>query len=105
MSSNLLLLLTTVPKEFDSQSLIKQLLQKKLCVCVQVIPTIKSFYNWDGNLVEDEEQQLQIKFISKNQTELEKEIINSHPYNVPEIIAITPNYVSKSYLDWANSDH
>ncbi len=61
---------------------------------------MKSFYVWKGEVQIDSEHLLLIKTLPENYLELEKFIQAHHSYEVPEIIALSAEKVSESYLNW-----
>ena len=104
MESDLLILHTTLPEEFNVNLIIDPLLKQKLAVCIQVSNTISSYYVWKNKIENDKEIQITVKFLSINQEKVESFINKSHPYETPEIIIIDPYKVGNDYLDWANSN-
>ncbi|MBW2717735.1 MAG: divalent-cation tolerance protein CutA [Deltaproteobacteria bacterium] len=79
----------------------KGLLEERLAACVNAIPSVKSFYRWQGKIETDNEIQLLIKTRSKRFDELAAWISANHPYEVPEVVAIRASQVSDAYLAWA----
>ena len=105
MNPTLKMLITSLPKNTDIDDFSKQLLKDNLCVCIQVIPAITSYYIWKNKVEHDNEIQLHIKFLAKNLKNLESTINQLHPYDTPEIIVVDLNYVSEKYQKWANSSY
>ena len=105
MPDTLKMMITTLPKDVDAKDFAKALLSNNRCVCIQIIPSVTSYYVWNNRIEHDDEMQLHIKFLSKNLKELESDIIDMHPYDTPEIIAIDLDHVSSDYLAWANSSY
>jgi periplasmic divalent cation tolerance protein len=105
MTPTLKMIITTLPKEFNVNDFAEKLLMNNLCVCIQIIPAITSYYVWNNRIEHDEEIQLHIKFLSKNLNKLESNIIDMHPYDTPEIIVIDLDHVSDGYQKWANSNY
>ena len=103
MNTELLLIMTTLPENFDIRQFATTLLNHKYCVCIQAIPKIQSFYEWNNAIQNDQEQLIIIKCLANKKDALEHLLLNIHPYDIPEIITITPNSVTSEYLDWANS--
>ncbi len=98
------LLLCTSPDTDTAESLAKKLVEEALAACVNVVPGLKSFYQWQGELKCDGECLLIIKTEHAHHEELEKLIRASHPYELPEIIAVPINAGSKAYLDWISAN-
>ena len=98
----MIIVLTTVPNIEEAESLARKIVEAKLAACVQILPTIKSVYFWEGAVQTDSEHLLLIKTLEEKFYELEKIIQANHSYDVPEIVALSAAKVSKSYLDWMN---
>ncbi|GIU83115.1 MAG: divalent-cation tolerance protein CutA [Acidobacteria bacterium] len=97
----MLVVMTTVPKKEEGETLARKLVEEKLAACVQVLPQMKSFYFWQGEIQEDAEHLLLIKTLPEKYESLEKFIKENHSYTVPEIVAVPAEKVSESYLRWA----
>ena len=96
--------MTTTEKREDIQAVAKEVVGKRLAACAQVIGPITSTYWWKGNLEEAEEWLCVIKTRKDLYDELEKAIHAIHPYDVPEILAVSVVAGSKDYLDWLESE-
>ena len=90
----------TVPSKEVATKIARTLLNKKLAACVNVIPGILSFYTWKDKVNEDSELLLEIKTKTKLFDSLAKVVQTIHPYDVPEVIAISMERASKSYAEW-----
>lgn len=99
-----ILVLTTVPEEKAGQKIATHLLEKRLAACVTLSAASKSFYWWKGKIAKEPEHILFIKTKDSLFLELEKEIRNIHPYEVPEIIAFTIHKGSIDYLNWIEKE-
>ena len=84
----------------ESESLARALVEKKLAACVNILRGVKSFYEWDGELCEDDEHTLLIKTTSERVGELKSTLSSLHSYDVPEIIALETTDVLESYGQW-----
>ncbi len=96
----MLIVFTTIPNIAEAESLAQKIVEAKLAACVQVLPQMKSFYIWKGEVQSDSEHLLLIKTVSDKFAELETFIQSNHSYEVPEIVAVTTDKVSESYLNW-----
>jgi periplasmic divalent cation tolerance protein len=97
----MLLVFTTCPGHDEAESLARRIVEAKLAACVQVLPEIKSFYSWEGEVQSESENLLLIKSLPDRYNDLERFIIENHSYDVPEIVALAASHVSGSYLKWA----
>lgn len=96
----MLIVLTTTPNLEEAESLAQKIVEAKLAACVQILPQMKSFYLWDGEVQNDAEYLLLIKTLPEKFIILESFIQGNHSYEVPEIVAISAEKVSKNYLNW-----
>ncbi|HKC14568.1 MAG TPA: divalent-cation tolerance protein CutA [Patescibacteria group bacterium] len=97
----MILILSTFPNKEESHKVGKDLLNKKLIACYNLIP-VESAYWWKGKIEEANEILLIIK-TNKDFEEVEKFIIEHHSYETPEIVALEPSKVTEKYLNWVNS--
>ncbi|MGP0628384.1 divalent-cation tolerance protein CutA [Nitrospina sp. 32_T5] len=94
----------TAGSEDEAEKLANGLVTEKLAFCVNVIPSIKSYYYWDGKMNVDPEVLMIIKTRRDRFDDLEKWVCANHSYDVPEVIALPIVKGLKPYLqgidDW-----
>jgi len=95
---------TTTDKEEDAEKIAQILIEKKLAGCVQVVGPVSSRYWWKDNVEKAKEWLCIIKSKKNFYEELEKTILEIHPYEVPEILAIPVIAGNKDYLRWLDSE-
>ncbi len=95
---------TTVEHKTDAEKIAKNLVEKRLAACVQILGPLTSYFHWQGKLDSAAEYLCLIKSREDLFTELEAAIISMHPYEVPEIIATPITKGSKDYLNWLASE-
>jgi periplasmic divalent cation tolerance protein len=95
-------ILCTCPDEITAKQLALQLVKKKLAACVNIVSQVQSVFSWNNQIEETHEVLLIIKSAEKNYDEIEAFIQSQHPYEVPEIIALTVSKGSRQYLEWIN---
>jgi len=96
----MLVVFTTTPNKNEAEELARKLVEEKLAGCVQVVPQITSFYQWENKVQKDEEYLLLIKTLPGNFDRLAEFIKSNHSYTVPEIVAVEAKKVSEGYLKW-----
>jgi periplasmic divalent cation tolerance protein len=96
----LLVILCTVPDGDTAERLATGLVEARLAACVNAIAGVRSFYRWHENLEVGTEIQLLIKTRPGRFAELVRWLKANHPYEVPEIVAISAEHVSDDYLAW-----
>lgn len=92
----------TTPSAEISNQIANECIKKKIAACCNIIPGIRSIYEWEGKVEKSEEQLLMIKSTEDNFKALENTINEIHPYDVPEIISVKINNGNESYLKWIN---
>lgn len=95
-----LLVLTNLPDTDTAQAIACQIVERRLAACVNMLPQVKSVYQWNGAVEEANEITLLIKTTQGRYADLEAAIKAAHPYDVPEIIATPIVQGLPQYLDW-----
>lgn len=92
---------TTFPACDAAERVARVLVSENLVACAQLEGPVRSFYNWEGKLNEDEEFRLTLKFTGGKLAVLEIRLRELHPYTTPQWIAVRADRVSPDYLAWA----
>jgi periplasmic divalent cation tolerance protein len=90
----------TMPDAERAASLARILVGESLAACVNIVPGVRSIYRWEGRLQEEDEVLCLIKTRPANLDQVQRRIVELHPYDVPEILAFTVDEGSPAYLDW-----
>lgn len=101
--TNEVVVLVTVPSRDQGGELAELLVGERLAACVNIVGPITSVYRWQGAVSRDEEYLLLIKTTRALYPTLEARVRESHPYDVPEIIALPILAGSEPYLAWLRS--
>jgi len=95
-----LLVLTTLPNSDAAADLAKKVVGEKLAACANVMPAVRSIYRWQGALQDENEVLVLLKTRQARFDKLKARILELHPYDVPEVIAIPVEQGHGAYLDW-----
>jgi periplasmic divalent cation tolerance protein len=95
-----LLVLTTCPNQETAEQIALEVISNYSAACVNILPGLLSLYRWQGKIEKDQEHLLIIKTHKVKYPVVAKRIREIHPYQVPEIIAISINQGSSEYLAW-----
>lgn len=95
-----LLVLTNLPDRPGAERLAQSLVQARLAACVNILAPCRSVYSWKGKVENAEEHPMLIKTTRERYAALEAAIRAGHPYELPEIIAVTVAAGFPAYLDW-----
>lgn len=85
-----------------AESIAFQLVEKKVCACVNIIDSVTSVYTWEGKVQKDSEALMIAKTNSTTWSSFESLVNELHPYDVPEIISVPIELGNQAYLDWLN---
>ena len=90
---------TTVSTATQANALAATMIERRLAACAQLAP-IESFYVWDGALRHEPEVRVVFKTTTPLQAALMAAVVESHPYEVPDVHAETLAIVHPPYADW-----
>jgi periplasmic divalent cation tolerance protein len=95
-----LLVVTNLPDRASAEKLADSLVERQLAACVNVLAPCRSVYRWQGALERAEEHPVLIKTTPECYAAVERAIVESHPYELPEVIAVPIVRGLPAYLDW-----
>lgn len=93
----------TCPDVASAERIAEALVNEQLAACVNRLPGILSTYRWQGALTTDSEELLLIKTCTSGFEALSRRLLELHPYDVPELIAIPVTQGHDAYLEWVRS--
>ena len=99
-----LLVLANLPDQALAERIADALVEQGLAACVNILPPVKSVYRWQGKVQRDTEVPVLIKTTQARYQELEQAILQAHPYDVPEIIALPITAGLPAYLAWMQDE-
>ena len=102
-ASDFCIITTTTDSKENADTITQRLLEQNLVACVQS-STIQSTYRWEGKIVHSEEILLKIKTKRVLFQTIQEEIEALHVYDLPEIIMISLEEASSSYLKWMKEE-
>ena len=94
------IVLTTTGADFDAAALARELVEARLCACVNIVSGVKSIYRWEGRVTEDGEQLLVIKTTHERVDALREALFARHPYDVPEFVVVGIDAIGGKYGEW-----
>jgi periplasmic divalent cation tolerance protein len=97
------LILCTCPDAEFADKLAGALISQKLAACVNILPGVRSVYEWQGKVEIAQEHLLLIKSHQDRYAAIEAALKDLHPYQLPEIIAVAIERGSLDYLKWIDS--
>jgi len=98
--TNYVVVFVTAGAQDEATRIAEVVVTERLAACVNMIPEIRSVYQWEGKLCNDQEILLVIKTTQEAYNRLEARIKELHSYATPEIIAVNIERGSGAYLAW-----
>ncbi|MBN95784.1 MAG: divalent-cation tolerance protein CutA [Deltaproteobacteria bacterium] len=97
--------LCTCPPDV-AEGIARQVVEGRIAACVNIVPAVQSVYRWEGKMCADAESLLIIKTTSSRVSELTERLLEIHPYDVPEVIAlpIESDVGNARYLQWLTAE-
>ena len=95
-----LVVLVTVPNAETADKLGEALVGERLAACVNVIDGVRSIYRWKGAVERDDELLCVCKTTRAGFERLRARVVELHPYELPEVIALPIERGHAAYLDW-----
>ena len=99
-----LMVMTSVPDLDVASRLAHVLVERRLAACVNIMAACTSVYRWHGKLETATEVPLLIKTRAEIYEEVEAAIKSLHPYELPEIVAVSIEHGLPAYLDWVHTE-
>jgi periplasmic divalent cation tolerance protein len=94
------IVLVTCGSIAEARRIGRNLVEKKLAACANIVPRVESIYRWKGKVERAREVLVVIKTTAKRLRELEREVKRAHSYDVPEFIVLPIIAGSRNYLAW-----
>jgi len=99
-----MIVLTTTPDRGVAQNIARALIERRLAACVNILAECASVYRWRGQIETASEVPLMIKTRAAIYDDVEAAIRSLHPYELPEIIAVSVERGLPAYLDWLSAE-
>ena len=98
-----LLCYCSCPDSDSAQAIAEALVGERLAACVNRLSGISSTYRWQGAVTTEREELLLIKTTARRFEALKSRLLELHPYELPELIAIPVERGHDAYLDWVRA--
>jgi periplasmic divalent cation tolerance protein len=100
MTAEYVIVLTTLPGDFEIRTFARTLVEERLAACVNLLPPMESVYRWEGQVEQETERQVIIKTSRDRVVPLWDRIRELHPYETPEFVVLSIQDGSDGYLRW-----
>ena len=104
MADAAILVLTSLPDHESAQALARLLVTEHLAACVNIGPPVESMYHWRGEFETAREVPVVIKTRQASVRRRRGGHHATHPYELPEVIAVPILHGLPGYLDWIEAE-
>lgn len=95
-----MLIMVTTGGRDDAERLGEALVVEHLAASCSVVPTVHSFYYWEGQLKREHEALLMVRTTESRADAVQEYVLSHHDYALPEIIRVSVEGGSPAYLKW-----
>lgn len=99
-----MLVLTTLPTAEAAAELAKAVVGEKLAACANLLPAVRSIYRWQGRVQDESEVLVLFKTRQEHFERLKARLLELHPYEIPEVLAVPVEQGYQAYLDWLGQE-
>lgn len=96
--------LTTAPSAAVAEQMARSLVLERLAACANVIAGVTSIFRWEGEVQREGEVLIILKTTERAVAALEQRVVELHPYDVPEFVALPVVAGHAPYLDWVGAE-
>ncbi|MBD3348819.1 MAG: divalent cation tolerance protein CutA [Candidatus Eisenbacteria bacterium] len=95
---------TTIGARERAESLVVEVVERRLAACGQIVGPIESTYWWNGRIETEREWMCVFKTTERRAEALEAFLLDAHPYEVPEVVGFRLDFISHDYGDWIDDE-
>ena len=96
------MVLSTAPDVDVAREIACTVVKARLAACVHLVEGMYSVYSWQDSLQQDEEVLMFMKTTACRLPQLIDAIVECHPYECPEVVAVPIMDGHQPYLDWVS---
>jgi periplasmic divalent cation tolerance protein len=91
---------TTHPSVVEAERIGRELVERRLCACVNILPSMVSLYWWQGAIERGEEAVMIIKTRAALAEPVRAAVRELHSYTTPAILVLPIESVDPDYREW-----
>jgi periplasmic divalent cation tolerance protein len=104
IGSSVVVVLTTASSAEVADRIGTALVEEKLAACANFVPGVSSVFRWKGEVQREVEILVVLKTTASRLGDLRRRLVELHPYEVPEMIALDVRDGHPPYLDWVRAE-
>jgi periplasmic divalent cation tolerance protein len=102
--SEVRVVMVTAPDQETGRALARAATEARLAACGNVIPGLTSVFRWEGRVEEAAEVLIMFKTTASSVPALMERVVELHPYDVPEFLALPVSAGHPPYLEWVGNE-
>jgi periplasmic divalent cation tolerance protein len=95
-----LVVFSTLPSADKAAEVARILVSEGLAACVNLVGPVRSIYRWKGEVCDEQETLTIIKTTRERFEAMKARLVELHPYEVAEVIAVPVEDGHAPYLAW-----
>ena len=95
-----LVVFSTFPDPDKAAEVARTLVSEQLAACVNLVAPVRSIYRWQGDVSDEAETLAVIKTTTERFEAMRTRLVELHPYEVAEVIALPIEAGHAPYLAW-----
>jgi periplasmic divalent cation tolerance protein len=96
--------LTAAPSAEVADRIGAALVEERLAACANLVPGVSSVFRWKGEVHRETEILVVLKTTASRLGDLRRRLVELHPYEVPEVIALDVREGHPPYLEWVRAE-
>lgn len=100
MRVSALICFCTCPDTETAERIATSLVDERLAACVNIMPGLRSVYRWQEKVECADEVLLLVKTMSDQFESMKTRLLELHPYELPEVLAVETDHAHPDYLAW-----
>ena len=90
----------TVPDMDCARKIARSVIDARLAACANILPTMTSVYEWNGEVEEADETVLLLKTEKRIFPKLQAHVLDIHPYETPCVLEVPLGRINDDYATW-----
>jgi periplasmic divalent cation tolerance protein len=104
LESPLMVVLTTAPSAEVADRIGTTLVEERLAACANLVPGVTSVFRWGGEPHHESEVLVVLKTTAACLGTLRRRLVELHPYELPEMLALEVRGGHAPYLEWVRAE-
>jgi len=100
MASEVVMMFATLGSRDEAERAGEKLVEMRLAACGSIIPTVHTFYFWEGRMRRNHEALLLLKTTREKVAEIEDFMRGETAYEPPDVLVVAVESGLPQYLEW-----